>query len=386
MQRTAFVRPAPGPAYDLGADHPMSPLRQQLTADLISHYGLLDRDDVEVVEAPPASAEQLCTVHAPAYVRAVGRLSDQPVLASAPEMSQWGLSPGGDTPAFAGMHGAAAAICGAAVEAAARVADGRAGQAFVLGGGLHHGLANRASGFCIYNDCALAIRTLLDAGIERVACIDIDVHHGDGTQWIYFEDPRVLTCSVHESGRYLFPGTGSLIERGIGAAEGTAVNIPLPPYAGDRPYLRAIEEVIVPAVRRFAPQVILTQDGADPHHADPLAHLQVTMAAFPRAYTVLGQLADEVAGGRWIAMGGGGYTMQVAPRAWTQLFATMLGVSLDPVLPEAWWRDGEALVGEPLPRGLWDDTEPVVPEADRLRADLEGDAVIEQARVLLAGG
>ena len=211
------------------------------------------------------------------------------------------------------MHEAAAAICGASVAGAMAVWEGRAEQAFVASGGLHHAMANRAAGFCIYNDTAVAIQALLDAGAERVAYIDIDVHHGDGTQWIFFEDPRVLTCSVHETGRYLFPGTGGIAERGVGAAEGTALNIPLPPYAGDRPYLRAIEDVILPAVAEFDPDVIVTQDGADPHHADPLAHLQVTMSAFPRAYRALHELARTAADGRWVALGGGGYTFQVVP-------------------------------------------------------------------------
>ena len=322
-------------------------------------------------------------VHAPAYVKAVRRYSENPMLASAWDATQWGLAAGGDTPAFAGMHEAASAVCGASLTAARAVGRGDADQAFVAGGGLHHAMANRAAGFCIYNDCAVAIQALLDEGAERIAYIDIDVHHGDGTQWIFFEQPRVLTCSVHESGRYLFPGTGGVVERGIGEAQGTAVNVPLPPYAGDRPYLRAIEEVIVPAVERFRPDVIVTQDGADPHHADPLAHLQVSLAAFPRAYRALHQLAGSAADGRWVALGGGGYTFSVVPRAWTMLFAEMLGAELDDEIPERWWRDGQELVGEPLPRRMFADTEPEVPEQERMRADHEGDRAVDEARVVL---
>lgn len=383
MTRTAFVEIAAGPVYDLGADHPMSPLRRRLAVELITAYGLLERPGVERITAQAATDEDIQRVHAPAYVRAVRRYSETPALAAVPEAAQWGLSPGGDTPAFAGMHEAAAGVCGASAAAARAVVEGRADQAFVAGGGLHHAFANRAAGFCIYNDCAVAIQALLDAGVERVAYIDIDVHHGDGTQWIFFEDPRVLTCSVHESGRYLFPGTGGIVERGVGNAEGTAVNVPLPPFSGDRPYLRAIEEVIAPAVMRFAPQVIVTQDGADPHHADPLAHLQVTMSAFPRVYRTLQLLANEAAGGRWVALGGGGYTFSVVPRAWTLLFAQMTGADLDDTIPEAWWRDGEALVGEPLPRALSEDPEPEVPLDERLRADVDGDRAVDEAKQLL---
>ena len=385
MTRTAFVHAEGGPSYHLGDDHPMTPLRRQLAVDLIRAYGLDRHPDVLPITPQPATDAQIERAHAPAYVAAVKRYSVHPALASAWEASQWGLAAGGDTPAFEGMHEAAAAICGASIAGALAVWEGRADQAFVASGGLHHAMANRAAGFCIYNDTAVAIQALLDAGAERGAYIDIDVHHGDGTQWIFFEDPRVLTCSVHETGRYLFPGTGGIAERGVGAAEGTAINIPLPPYAGDRPYLRAIEDVILPAVAEFGPDVIVTQDGADPHHADPLAHLQVTMSAFPRAYRALHELARAEAGGRWVALGGGGYTFQVVPRAWTMLFAEMLGVELDDEIPEAWWSAGERALGVPLPRRMSEDPEPEVSMEERIRADVEGDRVVDEVRALFLG-
>lgn len=385
MTRTAFVHADGGPSYNLGADHPMTPLRRQLAVDLIRAYGLDQHPDVVRIVPTPATVEQIERAHAPAFVSAVRRYSADPALASAWEASQWGLAAGGDTPAFAGMHEAAAAVCGASIAGAMAVWEGTADQAFVAGGGLHHAMANRAAGFCIYNDTAVAIQALLDAGAERVAYIDIDVHHGDGTQWIFFEDPRVLTCSVHETGRYLFPGTGGIAERGIGAAEGTALNIPLPPYAGDRPYLRAIEEVILPVVAEFEPDVIVTQDGADPHHADPLAHLQVTMPTFPRAYHALHELARSAADGKWVALGGGGYTFQVVPRAWTMLFAEMLGVELDDNIPEAWWSNGERALGVPLPRRMSEDPEPEVSAEERIRADVEGDRVVDEVRSLFLG-
>ncbi|HSJ74165.1 MAG TPA: acetoin utilization protein AcuC [Miltoncostaeaceae bacterium] len=385
MTRTAFVQPAEGPSYDLGADHPMQPLRRRLAVELMQAYGLTDRDGVEPLVAEAAPDALIERVHAPGYVAAVRHYSDEPTLAAAWEAGQWGLGAGGDTPAFGGMHEAAAAVCGASVAASLAVWEGRADQAFFAGGGLHHALANRASGFCVYNDTAVAIQALLDAGAERVAYIDIDVHHGDGTQWIFFEDPRVLTCSVHETGRYLFPGTGGMAERGIGEAEGTSLNVPLPPFSGDRPYLRAIEEVVAPAVMGFAPDVIVTQDGADPHHADPLAHLQVTMAAFPRAYRSLHQLAREAAGGRWVALGGGGYTYDVVPRAWTMLFAEMLDAELEDDIPKSWWSSAEGLVGRPLPHRLSADPEPEVSAEERARADVEGDRVVDDARALFLG-
>jgi acetoin utilization protein AcuC len=385
VTRTAFVLTDAGPTYDLGADHPMTPLRRTLAVDLIRAYGLDALPGVETVSPGSATDAEIERVHAPAYVAAVKRLSAAPALAHSWEAGQWGLAAGGDTPAFAGMHEAAAAICGASLAGARAVWRGDADQAFVAGGGLHHALSNRAAGFCIYNDTAVAIQALLDEGAERVAYIDIDVHHGDGTQWIFFEEPRVLTASVHETGRYLFPGTGGIAERGIGPAEGTSVNVPLPPFAGDRPYLRAIEEVIVPAVLDFEPDVIVTQDGADPHHADPLAHLQVTMATFPRVYRALHELAREAAGGRWVALGGGGYTYEVVPRAWTMLMAEMVGAELDDEIPEAWWRAAEEAVGGPMPRRMSDDPEPEASPEERARADVEGDRVVDEARAFFLG-
>jgi acetoin utilization protein AcuC len=384
MPRTAFVFDEHMADYDLGDDHPLSPLRRELAVELIRAYGMLDQPDVPLITPRAATDAEIARAHAPAYVAAVRRLSSQPVLAQGWDAAQWGLAAGGDTPAFAGMHEAAAFLCGASITAAMDVWEDRADQAFSAGGGLHHALANRAAGFCIYNDPAVAIHALLEAGATRVAYIDVDVHHGDGTQWIFYEDPRVLTCSVHESGRYLFPGTGALAERGMGLGAGTAVNIPLPPYAGDAPYLRAVEEVIARAVIDFEPEIIVTQDGADPHHKDPLAHLQVTMPTFPRVYRALHQLAEETCDGRWVALGGGGYHTDVVPRAWAMLFAEMTGTELDPRLPAEWLAAAEQRCGQRLTATLLGDSEPEVSDAERARADAEGHQVVDQALMLLS--
>ena len=383
MTRTGFVASHTLQAYDLGPEHPLSPMRRALAADLIRAYGLLDRPDVVILEPRPATDEEIERVHAPAYVRAVKRYGAHPELAVEWEAAQWGLAAGGDTPAFAGMHEAAAALCGASIVAAQSVWEGRVDQVFSAGGGLHHAFANRAAGFCVYNDCAVAIRALLDAGAERVAYVDVDVHHGDGTQWIFYEEPRVLTCSVHESGQFLFPGTGGIAERGSGAGAGSAVNVPLPALSGDGPYLRAVEEVIAPAVRAFRPDVLVTQNGCDPHHADPLAHLQVTMGAFPRLYRALHDLAFDAAGGRWVALGGGGYTFDVLPRAWALLFAEMVGAELPDEIPAGWLAEAESRAGAALTPRLRGDTEPEVGEEERARADAAAERVVDQARALV---
>jgi acetoin utilization protein AcuC len=384
VARTAFVYGEHLLAYNLGAEHPLSPVRRQLAVELIRAFGLLDRPDITPLEPRPALLEEIERVHAPAYVSAVRRYSADPAMSAAWEAGQWGLAASGDTPAFAGMQEAAAAICGASLTGARAIWSGEADQAFCAGGGLHHAFANRAAGFCIYNDCAVAIRALLDAGAERVAYVDVDVHHGDGTQWIFYEEPRVLTCSVHESGRYLFPGTGGLGERGSGAGVGTSLNIPLPAHSGTGPYLRAVEEVIAPAVRAFRPDVIVTQNGADPHHADPLAHLQVTMDAFPRLYRAMHEMAVDAAEGRWLALGGGGYTFDVVPRAWAMLFAEMIGAELPDELPPAWLALAREQTGQDLTPTLLGDTEPEVPAEVRERADAEANRVVDQARALVA--
>ncbi len=386
MGRTGFVgRDALG-AYDLGDDHPLSPTTRALAVDLIRAYGLLDRPDVIEIDPLPATDAQIQAVHAPAYVAAVKRYSAEPELAAAWEASNWGLASGGDTPAFGGMAEAAAEICGASITAALAVWNGEVEQVFCPGGGLHHAFANRAAGFCIYNDPAVAIRALLDAGAERVAYVDVDVHHGDGTQWIFYDDPRVLTCSVHESGKFLFPGTGGLAERGSGDGVGYSINVPLPALAGEAPYLRAVDEVIAPAVRAFRPDVLVTQNGVDPHHADPLAHLQVTMDAFPRLWRSLHDLAFDAAGGKWVALGGGGYNVDVLPRAWTMLFAEMVGADLANDLPTEWLTRAQTRLGVDLTPGLRDDPGPQLPAEHRAPADIEAERVVDEARSTFAGG
>ncbi len=366
------------------SDDATRPLRRELGIELIDAYGLRGAPGAIRVEPPSASQEDVERIHAPAYVRAVRRLSDAPVLAAAPEAAHWGLAPGGDTPARAGMHEAALAVCGASLTAASLVWEERALRAFCPApAGLHHARAAQASGFCVYNDCALAIRWLLDAGAERVAYVDIDAHHGDGVQWLFYEEPRALTCSVHESGRFLYPGTGGLAERGAGEAVGTAVNVPLPPFAGDAPYLRAIEEVIAPAVRRFRPDVLVTHQGADPHHEDPYSHLQVSLDGLRASYRLMNALAADAAGGRWIVLAGGGYNIDLLARAWTLQLAEMLAAEPEDAIPADWLALARERADQPFTERLRADPAPGADPARRLAADAEASAVIDQARALL---
>jgi acetoin utilization protein AcuC len=385
MVRTALSHGLDLPLYELGPEHPMTPVRYRLAVELVTAYGLLDRDDVHVLSPRPATVEEITRVHPEPYVSAIRRFSDDPALSLGWDVqSQWGITPpNGDTPAVPGLHDRAAAVCGTTMAPVLEVWEGRAEQAIGVGGGLHHAFAHRAQGFCVYNDPAVAIQMLLDAGAERVAFVDVDAHHGDGVQWIFYEDPRVLTCSVHESGRYLFPGTGFLSERGQGEGFGYSINVPLPPYAGDEPYVRAVEEVVIPAVRAYRPDALVIEPGWDGHHSDILSHLQISMNGFERVAQLLRGLAAEVTDGRFAAVGGGGYTGDVLPRGTALFLASMLDVELDDDLPPEWRERVRELTGRDADRVLREDGPLTAPADDRRRADAEAHEVIDQAVALL---
>ena len=265
-----------------GGGHPTDARRHRLAVALCREAGLLDAPGVAREDAPgPLSDEALERVFAPAFIRAVRRYSDAPLLAAEPEARQWGI--GGDNNAYPGMHDDSARACAACAAAAEAVAAGRARAALVPAGGAHHGTASQAQGFGMYNETAVAVRALLDAGLERVAYVNLDVHHGNGTQWIFYDEPRVLTVSVHESGRHLFPGSGFPAETGGAGAPGSAANVALPPFAGDDAYRAAWDRVVAPVVRAFRPDAIVAQCGVRPpprRPAQPHAHHD---APLPRA-------------------------------------------------------------------------------------------------------
>jgi acetoin utilization protein AcuC len=360
-------------------------LRRGLAWDLLGQAGVLDAPDVQVVDPPGMSDEGLTRVHAPAYIQAVRRYSAQPQMALAFEASQWGFVPGHDTVARAGMHEAAADVCGASVEGARAVWEGGPGsRAFCPApSGLHHAFANKASGFCIYNDCALAIAWLLDNGAERVAYVDLDAHHGDGVQWIFHDDPRVLTVSVHEFAYGFYPGTGDVTERGPVGTPDTTVNVPLPPFAGDVAMLAAVERVVEPAVRAFGPDVLVVHLGADVHHADPLTHLQMTVAGMEEMYGRVVALADEVCDGRLLNTAGGGYNPSSLGRIWALQLGAMMGVAPQDELPEAWCNAVRQALGQEPPGSLREDPGPTWDAAQRAEGDRVGLENVARAEVLL---
>ncbi len=314
----------------------MQPDRYRLTMSLIEQLGLLDPASVTMVPPRPATLSELLTVHSYPYIQAVRRAQNIARGKEPPvDLSLYGLG-NTDNPLFTAMHDAAALAAGASVIAVEAILAGTALHAYNPAGGLHHALRARASGFCIYNDGAVAIRRAVDAGL-RVAYVDLDAHHGDGVQDIFYREPRVLTVSIHESGRFLFPWSGAETEQGEGPGAGTAVNIPLPPQAGDEAYLAAMEEVIEPAVRAFAPDLLVTQTGCDAHWSDPLTHLATTLPLYPQLIERLHGLAHEISGGRWLILGGGGYdSVSITPRAWAAVFAAATAQPMPDALPATW--------------------------------------------------
>jgi acetoin utilization protein AcuC len=340
--------------YNMG-DHPLDPVRVELTMDLARRLGVLDRPGVEIEPAEPATDAMLETVHDPDYIAVVKAAS------TGRSIAVMGLGTS-DNPPFAGMHDASALITGATRRAAEAVWTGAAERAVSISGGLHHAMPDRASGFCVYNDPAVAIKRVLELGAERVAYVDIDVHHGDGVQAVFYDDPRVLTVSLHESPRTLFPGTGFPDETGGPGAPGSAVNVALPPGTDDSGWLRAFHAVVPGVLRAFRPQLLFTQCGADTYRNDPLANLRLTVDGQRAAYLALRDLAREVAGGKWVASGGGGYALvECVPRAWTHLLAVMTGDELDAATATpAGWRELAARrrPGAPVPATMTDGGDP----------------------------
>lgn len=341
-------------SYDFGPSHPLNPVRVELTMALAREYGVLDHPRVEVTGFDPAPDDLLAKIHDPAYIEAVRRVGE----GGGSEPSR-GLGTA-DNPVFPGMHEASALVAGASVAAAKAVWTGESEHAANVAGGLHHAMRGSAAGFCVYNDVALAIAWLLEQGAKRVAYVDVDVHHGDGVQAMFYDDPRVLTISLHETPRTLFPGTGFPHETG---ADATAVNVALPPGTGDGGWLRAFHSTVPQLLHAFRPDVLVTQQGCDAHALDPLAHLSLSVDGQRLAYEALHRLAHETAGGRWVLTGGGGYELvQVVPRAWTHLLAMAAGRPIDPAIatPESWREFVRERTDEIAPRRMTDGQTPEV--------------------------
>jgi acetoin utilization protein AcuC len=323
MARPAFIYDDRFHSYDMGAHHPLKPRRLALTRDLCTAYQLLDPAVSAVITPPMAPLEAVLAVHSRSYIEVIRQLSEG---LDVPDMERYGFGPG-DNPPFPGMWDASMLYSGGSLAAAEWVISGQGRCAFNPGGGLHHAMSDRAAGFCTLNDPAIAIRWLLER-CERVAYIDIDAHHGDGVQAAFYDDPRVLTVSYHETGETLYPQTGFPVETGSGAGRGYSVNVPLFAGTTDEIYLWAFQEVVPPLMAAFQPDIVVAQLGCDSHFQDPLSHLSLSLGGYRELVRVIDSLC-----GRWVALGGGGYNIDTVPRAWTLAYAVIAQQDLPDAIP-----------------------------------------------------
>ncbi|WLD92395.1 acetoin utilization protein AcuC [Alkalihalobacillus sp. AL-G] len=360
MTRPVFVYSDELLDYKFSNKHPFNPLRLKLTYELLKDAGILP--DEQIVKPRKATDEEIALIHSEEYINAV-KQAGKGILPET-QASSYGLNTE-DTPTFPNMHEASAWLVGGTLTAVENVFERSAKQALSLGGGLHHGFRGKASGFCIYNDSSIAIEYMKQKYNARVLYIDTDAHHGDGVQWAFYDDPNVCTFSVHETGRYLFPGTGNVSEKGAGKGYGLSFNIPLDAFTEDDSWIPILEVAIDEIARYFKPDVIISQNGVDAHYWDPLTHLSATMKSYKTIPQIVKKAAIQHAKGRWIAVGGGGYDIwRVVPRAWSLLWAEMNGIDLNGPLPKAWlvkwqsrtslelpqsWEDPDALYS-PIPR------------------------------------
>jgi acetoin utilization protein AcuC len=366
--------------YDFGPEHPLTPRRFAPSVELMRSLGA-DR----FVEPRLASDEELERLHTAEYVRTVRSIGADPWH---PPMA--GIGPG-DCPPFAGMHEASARIAGGSLAAVDAILAGDVEHAFNPGGGLHHAMAGRAAGFCIYNDPALACARARDAG-HRVLYVDLDVHHGDGVQALFWDDPQVLTLSIHESGRTLFPGTGFVSETGSALAPGTAVNVPLEAYSGNDSWLPIVRELVTALAELFRPTFLVSQHGCDSHVYDPLAHLRLTTAAYREATLLLDDVAHRWCDGRWLATGGGGYdAYRVVPRSWSLVWLAQAHREAPDEMPADWrerWAAESARYGQsPSPETFIDPDGLVPTDPEQLVSANRRTAAraLDQARTLVGG-
>ncbi|UOF90236.1 acetoin utilization protein AcuC [Fodinisporobacter ferrooxydans] len=332
--KSVFIYSDSYQTYKFTEEHPFNPQRLRMTRDLICLLDLIKTE--QLVTPAPSSVADLLLVHDETYVQAVMEASQ--MSTDSPEsLLAYGLGTE-DTPIFPNMHEATSLIVGGTVAAMNLVLRGEADHACNIAGGLHHAHRAQASGFCVYNDAAVAIaHAKMQNPSLKVAYIDTDAHHGDGVQWLFYKDPNVLTISFHETGKYLFPGTGDTTERGEGPGYGYSLNVPLQAFTEDESWMESMKTVLIPVLERFKPDIIISQHGCDGHRYDPLTHLCATTHLYRFIPKLIHRLAHEVCDGKWVAIGGGGYDIwRVVPRAWTMLWAEMSDQSLQAAIPKDW--------------------------------------------------
>ncbi|HEX6923968.1 MAG TPA: acetoin utilization protein AcuC [Longimicrobiaceae bacterium] len=355
--------------YRFRPDHPFNPKRLELTVSLIEELGLLDAPSLRMVEPRMAADEELLRVHDAEFIEAVKRLGKAQDVRDE-EGWRWGLGTE-DNPIFPGMHEATATIVGGTLRCAEMVMSGEVRRAFNVAGGLHHAHRDRASGFCIYDDLAAAIAWIRERYDARVLYIDYDAHHGDGVQGIFYADPNVLTLSIHESGRYLFPGTGFVDELGEGDGYGYSLNLPLEPHTSDASWLSLTKSLLPEVFEAFRPEVVVLQNGCDAHLLDPLTHLRCSTRIYEEFVKLCCELAERHCEGRVIATGGGGYAVwRVVPRAWTLVWASLTGQRASDHIPRSWLERWQGESPVLLPDRLRDDPEAIraAPQEEEIAA------------------
>jgi acetoin utilization protein AcuC len=346
--------------YDFGKDHPLRPLRLKLTYSLMEKLKLLEHQRLKIMKPRLATQKEIERVHSPHYVDVVKKLSENPNDSSLIPY-RYGLGPG-DNPIFKGMYEASALVCGASMVAAETVwNDEEFKIAFNPAGGLHHAMKERASGFCIFNDIGVTIKYLKNLKKDiRIAYLDIDCHHGDGVQWLFYDDPNVLTISYHQDGRFLFPGTGNVNEIGEDNGKGFSINFPLLPGTYNKLFINLFRKTAPKLLEAYAPDIIITQLGVDTYFDDPLTQMGFSLAVYRDIAQTMKTSAREYCQDKWLALGGGGYLMTVVPRAWTIFLARMLDVELKNELPDSWIKEVKDNVAfEETPYLLWDRGEKV---------------------------
>lgn len=385
--KTALVWDPAFTGYHFRPDHPFNPKRLELSVSLIEALGLLDGETHRMVPPRPATEEELLRVHSREYVEAVKRFSAEG--ADTADAFRWGLGTD-DTPVFPGMHEVTSLVVGGTMRAAELVMSGEVTRAFNIAGGLHHAHRDRGSGFCVYSDLAAAIAWIREAHGARVMYIDYDAHHGDGVQGIFYDDPEVLTLSIHESGRYLFPGTGFVDELGEGDGYGYSLNLPLEAFTEDGCWIDIHRKLLPEVAEAFRPDVIVLQNGCDGHMLDPLTHLRATTRLYEETLKTVCEVADRLCGGRIVATGGGGYAVwRVVPRAWTLVWGGLSGQRVPDQVPHHWTQRWQGESPDLLPTTVRDpDGEyPAVPR----RAEIEAanrrtlESLRRQALPLLRG-
>lgn len=322
--KTAFVYTDRYFEYDYGLSHPLKIERLKLTFELCNAYGLFRLPQAALIEACPATETEVLRFHTAEYVEVLKEANG----GSFHRLYPHGLGPG-DNPIFPGVWNWSLLHTGASLQCADLISENKARIAFNIAGGLHHALADRASGFCYVNDPVLLIGRFLDQG-RRVMYVDIDAHHGDGVQWAFYQDPRVLTVSFHQDGSTLFPGTGRVMEMGKGEGLGYSVNVPMHPGTDDGVFLEGFHAVVPRLLDTFRPHVVVTQLGVDTFWNDPLADLELTTNGFCEVVSFVTQHAPA-----WVALGGGGYVIGNVARAWTLAWAMMNDIHLPDEVPES---------------------------------------------------